>query len=81
MSVHRKRLHAGRSRFAWFFVSFALGPWLLVHGSCLYIYIYIFALAERSGWDLRVRPAAPAGIWQFGNLRIWKCTNEVTCYN
>ena len=63
----------------------SLCPLLLVLGSWsmapAYIYIYIFALAERSGWDLRVRPAAPAGIWQFGNLRIWKCTNEVTCYN
>ena len=36
------------------------------------------ALGEWSGWDLRVRPAAPAGnleIWKSGNLEIWKSWN------
>ena len=40
-------------------------------------YIYMGALGEGSGWYiyLRVRPAAPAGIWKSGNLRTWKCEN------
>ena len=43
----------------------------------IHIYIYMGALGEGSGWYiyLRVRPAAPAGIWKSGNLRTWKCEN------
>ena len=35
------------------------------------------AVGEGSGWDLRIRPAAPAsgnlGTWKSGNLEIWEC--------
>ena len=37
------------------------------------------ALGEGSGWDLRIRPAAPAaaasgnlGTWKSGNFEIWE---------